>query len=122
MVVKQLKPHLAENELDNIHQSAYNKGHSTKTVLLKFTDDVKLNLAQNKPTGVVLVDLSAAFDTIDNQQQSDELCSLFGLSGCVHNWSCSYISNRNQSVKASDFFSDPQPLYFGVPQDLFLDA
>ena len=86
VVTKQLKHHLAVNELDNIYQSAYKTGHSMETALLKITDDVKLNLAQNK----------AAFDS---------------LSGCVHNWFCTYISNRHQYVKVLDSLSDPQPLF-----------
>ena len=85
MVSKQLKHHLNVNELDNINQSAYKTGYSTETALLKITDEIQINLAQNKPTGVFLLDLSAAFDTIDHQQLSDELSSKFGLSGCVHN-------------------------------------
>ena len=54
VVSKQLKHHLNVNELDNINQSAYKTGHSTETALLKITDDIQINLAQNKPTGVVL--------------------------------------------------------------------
>ena len=61
VVAKKLKHHLDANELDNINQSAYKTNHSTETALLKITNDVKLNLAQNKPTGVVLLDLPAAF-------------------------------------------------------------
>ena len=68
--------------------------------------NLKLNLAQNKPTGVVLSDLSAAFDLIDNQQLSGKLFSQLGLSSCVHNWFCSYISNRSQSVEILDSLSN----------------
>ena len=82
VVSKQLKHHLTVNDLDNINQSAYKTNHSTETALLKITGNVKMNLAQNKPTSVVLLDLSAAFDTIDHQQQFDELSSKCGLSLC----------------------------------------
>ena len=68
VVSKQLKHHLTVNELDNINQSANKTGHSTETALFK-------TIAQNKPTGVVLLDLLAAFDTIDHQQLSKELSS-----------------------------------------------
>ena len=79
----QLKHHLTVNELDNINYSSYKTGHSTETALLKITYNVKINLAQKKPTSVILLDLSAAFDTMD-QQLSNELSTKFGLSGCVH--------------------------------------
>ena len=51
----------------SINQSDYLTGHSTVTALLKITDGVKLYLAQNKPTGLVLIDLSAAFVSIAHQ-------------------------------------------------------
>ena len=69
-VSKQLKHHLSSNNLDNLYQSAYKAGHSTETALLKITSDIHQNMAQGKPTAVILLDLSAAFDTIDHQQLS----------------------------------------------------
>ena len=102
VVAMQLKHHLTVNKLDNINQSAYKTSHSTETARLTITDDVKLNLAQNKPIDVVLLDLWAAFDTIDHQM-ANELSSQFGFSGCVHNWFGGFISNKNQSVKSFRF-------------------
>ena len=68
---KYFSKHLTVNELDNINQSAYKTGHSTETALIKITDNVRINLAQNKPTSVVLLYLSDAFDPIDHQQLSE---------------------------------------------------
>ena len=56
-------------------------GHSTETALLKITDDINLNLSQNIPTGVVLLDLSAAFDTIDHHTLLQELSYSYGIGG-----------------------------------------
>ena len=84
VVFKQLKHHLTVNELNNINQSAYKTGYSTETALLKITDNITINLAQNQSNGVVLLDLSSTFDTLDHQQPSKELSSKFDLSGCVH--------------------------------------
>ena len=72
VVSMQLKHHLTVNEVDNINQSAFKTGHSTETVLLKITNEVKINLAQNKPTGVILLVELAVFDTIDHKQLSKE--------------------------------------------------
>ena len=116
IVAKQIKSHIATHNLDNTYQSAYKSGHSTETALLKITDDINLNLSQNIPTGVVLLDLSAAFDTIDHHTLLRELSYSYGIGGMVHKWFGSYLSDRTQSVKIADSLSDPQSLIFGVPQ------
>ena len=86
IVSKQLKHYLSSNNLNNIYQSAYKAGHSTETILLKIKSDIHLNLAQGQPTALVLLDLSAAFDTIDHLKLFDCLSSWFGFSDIVLNW------------------------------------
>ena len=113
---KQLKHYLSSNNLNNIYQSAYKAGHSTETILLKIKSDIHLNLAQGQPTALVLLDLSAAFDTIDHLKLFDCLSSWFGFSDIVLNWIKSYMTGRNQSVKINGSLSSPLPLSFGVPQ------
>lgn len=116
VVSKQLKLHLSTNNLDNLYQSAYKAGHSTETTLLKIKSDIHLNLAQGKATALILLDLSAAFDTIDHPQLAERLTSWFGFTGVVSKWFDSYMSCRSQSVKVNDTISPPLPLQFGVPQ------
>ena len=65
VVAKQLMEHIDGNNLDNPHQSAYKPGHSTETALLSIKNDVHLS-SRGEPTALVLLDLSAAFDTIDH--------------------------------------------------------
>ena len=90
-VSKQLKDYLSSNNLGNIYQSAYKAGHSTETTLLKIKSDIHLNLAQGLPTALVLLDLSAAFDTIDHLKLFDCLSSWFGFSNTILNWFKSYM-------------------------------
>ena len=104
------------NNLGNIYQSAYKAGHSTETNLLKIKSDIHLNLAQGLPTALVLLDLSAAFDTIDHLKLFDCLSSWFGFSNTILNWFKSYMSGRNQSVKINGSLLSPMSLSFGVPQ------
>ena len=57
--------HINSNNLDNPRQSAYKSGHSTETALLHINNEMHLSLVQDEPTALVLLDLSAAFHTID---------------------------------------------------------
>ena len=66
VVAKQLKDHLSKNNLVNKNQSAYKSGHSTETALLNIKNDIHTSLSYGKPVALVLLDLSAAFDTIDH--------------------------------------------------------
>ena len=66
VVAEQLTSHINNNKLDNTHQSAYKPGHSTEAALLSIKNEVHLSLACGEPMALVLLDLSAAFDTIDH--------------------------------------------------------
>ena len=78
-VAGQLTKHIVNSGLENNLQSAYRANHSTETALLKLKNDVQLNLAENKSTALILLDLSAAFDTIDQSHLLQRLASWFGL-------------------------------------------
>ena len=75
VVAKQIKDHIGNNHLDNHSQSAYKAGHSTESALLFIKKEVHLALAKGMPTALVLLDLSAAFDTIDHATLTDCLAS-----------------------------------------------
>ena len=64
---------------------------------------------------LTLLNLSAAFDTIDHSLLYDCLHDWFGLDGTVL-WIKSYLSNRKQKIKIGDSFSEAAILPFGVPQ------
>lgn len=116
VVAKQLNQFISLNNLNNSYQSAYKSGHSTETTLLKIKSDIHLNMAQNKPTALILLDLSAAFDTIDHLQLLERLKVWFGFTGTVLNWFTSYLNDRSQSVKVNESVSAAKPLAHGVPQ------
>ena len=63
-----------------------------------------------------LLDLSAAFDTIDHVILGQWLSSTFGCTGTVLGWFESYLSNCTQSVFVNDVQSAPSALKYGVPQ------
>ena len=66
IVAKRLNAHIEEQLLSNHVQSAYKRFHSTETALLKIHNDIICNMDNGKVTALTLLDLSAAFDTIDH--------------------------------------------------------
>ena len=65
---------------------------------------------------LVLLDLSAAFDTIDHDILITRLSTTFGIRGTVLDWFRSYLSERYQSVCIDGTSSSPKTLQFDVPQ------
>ena len=76
-VAKQLQHHINMNNLFPLLQSSYRKFHSTKSALLKVKNDILLNRNRQHVTLLVLLDLSAAFDTIDHGILLERLRSAF---------------------------------------------
>ena len=72
---------MLENNLYSSIQSAYRERHSTKTALLKEQSDILSALDSGSETGLLMLDLSAAFDTIDKGILLHRLNSLYGISG-----------------------------------------
>ena len=58
---------MMEYSLYPVLQSAYRKGHSTETALLKVTNDILMNMDRQHRTLLVMLDVSAAFDTVDHE-------------------------------------------------------
>ena len=92
-VVKQgLTHYLLSNRLLNTFQSAYTKHHSTESTLLSVHDHIIRAMSQQKITALCLLNLSAAFDTINHFILVHHLSSWFGLNGTVLSWLHSYLS------------------------------
>ena len=87
-----------------------------ETALLSIKNDVHLSLSRGEPTALVLLDLSAAFDTIDHITLLDCLSSWFGVGGTALKWFASYLCDRLQAIKIGSTLSDFRKLLFGVPQ------
>ena len=116
VVLGQVLKHVKSNGFDEVLQSAYKMHHSTETALLKVTSDI-LDLEDDKNLCLlVLLDLTAAFDTIDHEILVNRLKKSFLVSGKVLTWFESYLSNRFYCVKVRNETSQNLPLKYGVPQ------
>ena len=116
MVASQLKSHIKNFNLDNPLQSAYKSFHSTETALLTIQNDIYAAMETGKVTALTLLDLSAAFDTMDHDLLLNRLSEWFGVEGNALKWITSYLKNRFQSVSIQGSSSNPIELLFGVPQ------
>eukprot|EP00745_Piridium_sociabile_P044747 TRINITY_DN9505_c0_g1_i24.p2 TRINITY_DN9505_c0_g1~~TRINITY_DN9505_c0_g1_i24.p2 ORF type:complete len:122 (-),score=5.84 TRINITY_DN9505_c0_g1_i24:1342-1707(-) len=94
----------------NAHQSAYRANHSTETALLRILNDLLTALDQNKVSALLLLDLSAAFDTIDHHLLLSCLESSFGIKNSALSWFKSYLSDRSQLVLVQSHQSSTMPL------------
>ena len=116
VVAKRLDDHMLDNNLYSSVQSAYRERHSTETALLKVQSDILTALDSGSGAVLLMLDLSAAFDTIDHGILLSRLNSLYGISGDALDWFKSYLSNRVQRVIIGDTVSECKGLNFGVPQ------
>lgn len=111
-----LEQHLQSNALHEHLQSAYRKSHSTETALIKIKNDITESMDKGLVSVLVMLDSSAAFDTIDHKIVLSRLKNQFGIRDTALKWFESYLSYRFQKVSINGEISDPALLEFGVPQ------
>ena len=114
--MSQIATHVHENNLLSPVQSAYRPSHSTETALLKVQNDILRFLDSSQGVILILLDLSAAFDTIDHDILVSRLQTRMGIQGAAVDWIKSYLSNRYQCISVDGVTSEPTLLAFGVPQ------
>uniref|UniRef100_A0A8C6LQF4 Reverse transcriptase domain-containing protein n=1 Tax=Nothobranchius furzeri TaxID=105023 RepID=A0A8C6LQF4_NOTFU len=120
VVYQQLVSHLADSDLFEVFQSGFRSGHSTESALLRVLNDIYLSLDQGTSVLLLLLDLTAAFDTVDHAILLDRLERWVGIKGSALDWFRSYLQNRTFCVKLGDVFSSWEGLRWGVPQGSIL--
>jgi hypothetical protein len=118
-VLNQLTTHLEKIGALPRFQSAYRSFHSTETALCRVYNDLVLNMDSGRCTLLLLLDLSAAFDTVDHALLLADLFCL-GVTGNALEWFRSYLANRNFCVVIEDECSEKRALTTGVPQGSIL--
>ena len=116
LVARQLLDYLTAAHLLPELQSAYRAYHSTETAVLKVLADILQAVDSGDLAVLTLLDLSAAFDTVDHAILLQRLQVSYGLQGNVLTWFTSYLGGRFQHVRRGLSHSSPTAVLFGVPQ------
>ena len=101
-----------------MYQTGFRTNHSTDLRLAQLTDFVATGIDKQMHTGMILVDLQKAFDTLDHGVLFKKM-KHFGFQTSVINWFETYLSNRKFLV-CVDVFSEAGSLQYGVPQGSIL--
>uniref|UniRef100_A0A8C6VRF7 Reverse transcriptase domain-containing protein n=1 Tax=Nothobranchius furzeri TaxID=105023 RepID=A0A8C6VRF7_NOTFU len=120
MVHAQLSHNLLEHSLLDHFQSAFRPNHSTESAHICVLNDILTETDAGSFVLLLLLDLSAAFDTVDHNILLTRLKSFVGVTGTALNWFHSYLSDRSFSIHIGDSSSPFVPLPWGVPQGSIL--
>jgi hypothetical protein len=116
LTARQLSGYLSVHRLLPDLQSAYRAHHSTETAVLKVLSDILLAVDSGDLALLTMLDLSAAFDTVDHVILLSRLQHSYGLHDTVLGWFRSYLTDRTQFVRHNNRRSAPTRLLCGVPQ------
>ena len=116
MISGRLSEDLINNSLFDPLQSAYRDKHSTEPALIKVLNDILLALDTDSSAILLILDLSAAFDTVDHDILLSRFCNVYVITGNALDWSRSYLTGGIQRVVIEDSASVDQELDFGVLQ------
>ncbi len=97
VVFNQVSLFLSQNNKLDAKQSGFRSGHSTETELLSVTEALRIAKADFKSSVLILLDLSAAFDTVNHQILLSTLSSL-DITGIPLRWFESYLTGRSFKV------------------------
>lgn len=116
VVDARLTEHVEGHRLLPTVQSAYRPYHSTETAVVSILNDMITTVDKGRIGALMMLDLSAAFDTVDHAVLIDVLRRRFGITGNALDWFDVFLSDRHQRIYLSGATSDDTTLLFGVPQ------
>ena len=118
LVYEQMYTYFTENNLIQPRQSGFRSLHSTVTALLDMTNQWCLNIDRGMISGVILLDLKKAFDTVDHAILLKKL-SDYGVQGQTASWFKSFLNDRQFCV-VNGLSSVKDRIVCGVPQGSLL--
>jgi hypothetical protein len=118
VVARRFTSHAAEAEFNLFpsNQSAYRSFHSTETAVLSVHNDLVRAIDNRHATLLVLLDLSAAFDTVDHHILLSVLEHQFSIQGTALEWLRSYLTDRTQTFALGNKQTDTHSVDCSVPQ------
>ena len=119
VIYNQLYGYFSKNKLFHPNVMGYRKNRSTLTAVLQMYDRWVRGAADGLVSGIVLLDLSAAFDLVNCSILLKKL-ELYGLKSDFVQWIKCYMSNRKQAVWVDHILSDWLDVDVGVPQGSIL--
>ena len=99
------------------YQSAYWKFYSHETSLMKLINELLWAMENHQVTSVVILDLSAAFNTVDHKLLLHVQTKRFGISGSTLKWYSAYLKLRTFRVCINGCYSSEKTMHFSVPQE-----
>ena len=115
----QVQEYLHRNKLLYVYQSGFRPNHSTDSCLSQLTNMILKGAEKKKHTGMILIDLQKAFDTLDHDILLQKM-KCIGFSDTVVAWFRSYLSDRAFFVSLENTFSEVGSINCGVPQGSIL--
>ena len=111
----QMQEYLDKNGLIYKFQLGFRKIFYTDSCFAQLTDYIAKGMDKGKHTGMILIDLQKAFDTLDHDVLLKKMECL-GFKKPVIKWFKFYLSNRKFFVSIEGIFWEECLLTFGVPQ------
>ena len=116
VVAARLNEQMSHFDLFEPLQSAYKARHSCETAFIHVQNNILRAMDQGKVGILLLLDMSAAFETVDHRTLLNRLHSELGSGSTALNWFESYLVDRHQVVSIRGEHSDSCLLHYGVPQ------
>ena len=98
-VARQLVSYLDTHRLLPATQSGFRRRHSTETATIRVLSDLLDSVDRGDTAALVLLDLTAAFDTVDHEILLKRLWATFGVDSIALAWFSSYLAGRKQLVR-----------------------
>ena len=115
-MLKQLLNHCENHDLLPDFQSAYHEHYTKETSLIKISNDILWLMERQHVTAIAILDLSAAFNTVDHEILLQILEQDFGFCGKALHWFQNYLRPQSFIVNINGKYSKPTDLKFSVPQ------
>ncbi len=103
---------ISQNDYLNFNQSRFSSGHSTETALLSVTVALQIEKADSKSSVIILLDLSATFDTVNHQIVQST------ITGSALHWFEPYLTGRSFRVSWGGKVSKEHQLATGFPRGI----